>query len=224
MCRILQWLQRLSYQSEGVLYEDEQMQIGIKAEYHGNLGRIAMYLGNKIAQPFTSFSAEIECPEPAALSVTFHKPPANEVLGLTQVQHLLQIECSATFTSLPLIRISFIAGTVRNVVLRLPVFLTKFVEPVQLDAGAFFERWKVIGGGSDAAVPLFANGLTPWNDPRRPSSGGPDDLLHRSYPRERGRPRPQLQGRCRTKAGPAGEYRSESVKCGCRTGLACAES
>jgi AP-2 complex subunit alpha len=130
-----------------VLYEDEQLQIGVKAEYHGNLGRIALYLGNKIAQPFTSFSGDIECPEPQALVARFHKPPAKEVPGLEQVQYLLEIECKATFTAHPLLRISFIAGTVRNLVLRLPVYLTRFVEPVQLNAAAFFERWKVIGGG-----------------------------------------------------------------------------
>ena len=143
---LLQWLERLSYNSEGVLYEDEQLQIGVKAEYHGHHGRIALFLGNKVAQPFTSFSAEIECPEPEALSARFFTSPAKEVPGLEQVQYLIQLECMAMFSSMPLVRISFIAGTVRNLVLRLPVFLTRFVEPAHLDANAFFERWKVIGG------------------------------------------------------------------------------
>jgi AP-2 complex subunit alpha len=44
------------------------------------------------------------------------------------------------------LKMSFIAGTVRNLVLKLPVFLSKFVEPVELDSAAFFSRWKAIGG------------------------------------------------------------------------------
>jgi AP-2 complex subunit alpha len=129
-----------------VLYEDEQVQIGLKAEYHGHLGRIALYIGNKVPQPFTSFSASIETLEPGALEVKFHKEPANEIAGLTQVQHLLSIDCKRPYTSLPIIKISFIAGTVRTLALRLPVFLSKFVEPIELTSVAFFERWKVIGG------------------------------------------------------------------------------
>lgn len=144
---VVQWLERLIYNSEGVLYEDEQLQIGVKAEYHGNLGRLAIYIGNKIPQPFTAFSATIETAEPDALNVDFHKPPATEIAGLAQVQYLLQIECKSPFTTLPILKMSFIAGTVRNLVLKLPVFLSKFVEPVQLDSAAFFGRWKAIGGG-----------------------------------------------------------------------------
>lgn len=143
---IEKWLERLIYNTEGVLYEDEQLQIGIKAEYHGHLGRLAIYIGNKIPQPFANFSATIETAEPSALKVEFHKPPAPEIAGLAQVQYLLQIECKSVFTTLPILKISFIAGTVRNLNLKLPVFLSKFVEPVTLDSAAFFERWKVIGG------------------------------------------------------------------------------
>ncbi|KAJ9101918.1 hypothetical protein QFC19_004999 [Naganishia cerealis] len=142
---IEKWLERLIYNNEGVLYEDEQVQIGLKAEYHGHLGRIALYFGNKVPQPFTSFSASIESLEPGGLVVKFHKEPANEIAGLTQVQHLLSIDCKRAFTILPIIKISFIAGTVRTLALRLPIFLSKFVEPIELTSVAFFERWKVIG-------------------------------------------------------------------------------
>jgi AP-2 complex subunit alpha len=140
----------LIYNAEGVLYEDDQLQIGVKAEYHGNLGRLAIYIGNKIPQPFTSFSAAIETAEPEALNVDFHKAPSKEIAGLAQIQCLLQIECKSTFTTLPILRLSFIAGTVRHLVFKLPVFLSKFVEPVQLESAAFFERWKVIGGRYNA--------------------------------------------------------------------------
>ncbi|KAI5454763.1 hypothetical protein NCC49_003647 [Naganishia albida] len=152
---IEKWLERLIYNNEGVLYEDEQVQIGLKAEYHGHLGRIALYFGNKIPQPFTSFSASIESLEPSAVEVKFHKEPAKEIAGLTQVQHLISIDCKRAFTRLPIIKISFIAGTVRHLALRLPIFLSKFVEPIELESVAFFERWKVIGGPPREAQKIF---------------------------------------------------------------------
>lgn len=160
---IEKWLERLSYNSEGVLFEDEQMQVGIKAEYHDNAGRIALYIGNKVTQPFTSFSAKIDCPDEASLSIDFHKQPPNEIAGLTQVQSLLQIECKGVFAAnaTPIIRLSFIAGTVRNVALRLPIFLSKFIEPVQLEAGPFFERWKIIGGPPRESQLIFPITLLP---------------------------------------------------------------
>ncbi len=212
---LLQWLERLSYNSEGVLYEDEQLQIGVKAEYHGNLGRIALYLGNKIAQPFTSFSAEVECPDPEALSVQFHKPPAGEVPGLEQAQYLLQLECKAMFSSLPLVRISFIAGTVRNLVLRLPIFLTRFIEPVELDAAAFFGRWKVIGGECGIRCPLFTI-LISQCTPRTAKRG----TAHLSNSANIGwcrGPGPELQGSGRSKIVSVRWGRSKPTKCELRS-------
>lgn len=51
------WFDKLTYTPEGVLYEDVQIQIGIKSRFHGHIGQIAVYIGNKISAPLTSFTA-----------------------------------------------------------------------------------------------------------------------------------------------------------------------
>jgi hypothetical protein len=40
----------------------------------------------------------------------------------------------------------------RTLVVRLPVFLSRFIEGVSLEQAAFFERWKIIGGESSRVV------------------------------------------------------------------------
>ena len=45
------WFDKLTYTAEGVLYEDDQLQIGIKSRYQGHIGQLAVYVGNKISSP-----------------------------------------------------------------------------------------------------------------------------------------------------------------------------
>jgi AP-2 complex subunit alpha len=143
---IEKWLERLSYATEGVLYEDKQLQIGINAEYHGSKGRIALFIGNKLTTPFTSVSARIELPNANALEARFHEEIVNNIQPGQQVQEMIHVECKSVFTEQPVLRFTYLAGAFTTLVLRLPIFLNRFIEGVQLDQAAFFERWKIIGG------------------------------------------------------------------------------
>lgn len=154
------WLERLSYATEGVLYEDKQVQIGIKAEYHGHLGRIALFIGNKISTPFTSVSAKIENTTPDALGVKFHDLPVDRIEPLAQIQEMIQLECKNPFTDQPILRFTYLAGSFTTLVLRLPVFLNRFIEGVNFDQAQFFERWKIIGGPPREAQQIFPIKLT----------------------------------------------------------------
>ena len=69
------WYEKLMLGAEGVLYEDTQIQVGIKSRYQGHMGQVAVYLGNKVTAPLTSFTATVHVPDPEALSVTFSKIP-----------------------------------------------------------------------------------------------------------------------------------------------------
>jgi AP-2 complex subunit alpha len=140
------WYERLTYANEGVLYEDDQIQIGIKAEYHANLGRIALFIGNKIASEITDLKFHLEHSDPESLHIRFHDPPVGEIAGRAQIQELVHVDCRAFFKDPPVLRMSFMTGKQTNLVLRLPVVLSRFVEGVLLDQAAFFERWKIIGG------------------------------------------------------------------------------
>jgi AP-2 complex subunit alpha len=139
------YLKRLLYSTEGILFEDEQIQIGLKSEYHGHLGKVILYFGNKISAAFESFTVAVEAPSDA-LNITLPKIPSSTLEGMSQMQQVVQIECKDLFTALPILRISYLAGSLQQYTLKLPVYLTKFVEPVRFSSTDFFERWKQIGG------------------------------------------------------------------------------
>ncbi|EST06060.1 Clathrin/coatomer adaptor, adaptin-like, N-terminal [Kalmanozyma brasiliensis GHG001] len=148
------FFQRLCFSSEGILWEDASLQIGLKTEYHGHQGRIKLYFGNKIAVDFTSFTLTIRNPS-TSLSVTLPKIPSNTLGGLTQMQTLVLVECRDLFSAPPVLEVSYLAGSLTELRLRLPVLVHKFVEPVQLGATDFFERWRQIGGPPREAQKIF---------------------------------------------------------------------
>ena len=154
------WFEKLTYSDEGVLYEDVQIQVGIKSRYQGHIGQLAVYMGNKISAPLTGFTTKVDVDDPESLSITFAKMPATMVGPRSQSQQILHVECKKVFTTPPIMTISFLAGSHQTIALRLPVVLTKFFEPVVLDASDFFERWRLIGGPPREAQSVFPINLS----------------------------------------------------------------
>ncbi|KAK2461914.1 hypothetical protein APHAL10511_006377 [Amanita phalloides] len=54
------WFNDLSCSPEGILYEDVQIQVGIKSRYQGHLGQLAVYVGNKVPASLTSFTTKYD--------------------------------------------------------------------------------------------------------------------------------------------------------------------
>lgn len=153
------WFEKLTYSSEGVLYEDVQIQIGIKSRYHGPIGQLAVYMGNKMSTPLSSFTATLHVEDSEALSLSFNKIAPSTIPPRTQSQQLIQIECKKPFAKPPIMSVSYLAGSHQTISLRLPVIITKFVEPVKLGAADFFERWKLIGGPPREVQSIFTISL-----------------------------------------------------------------
>ncbi|KAF9579782.1 hypothetical protein BGW38_003829, partial [Lunasporangiospora selenospora] len=147
------WFNRLRDGADGVLYEDSILQIGIKSEYHGHLGRLAMYFGNKTHTQLNSFTVTVDSPE--GLVVASSHTLATSIGPSTQIQQLYSLECQQIVTEVPMIRISYQAGSVQSIYLRLPVLLSRFIEPIQLSSADFFTRWKQIGGPPREAQGIF---------------------------------------------------------------------
>ena len=144
------WFEKLTYTSEGVLFEDSQIQVGIKSRYQSHIGQLAIYLGNKVDAPLTSFTTTLHVNDTSALSVSFTKIPPSTIGPRSQTQQLLQVECKKMFTIPPILTISYLAGSHQTISIRLPIVLTKFFEHVKLGQSDFFERWKLIGGEREA--------------------------------------------------------------------------
>ncbi|KIM32693.1 hypothetical protein M408DRAFT_185378 [Serendipita vermifera MAFF 305830] len=149
------WYEKLCMSNDGILYEDNAIQMGVKSEYHGHLGRIALYVGNKMSVPLTAFTASVTGYNPDAVSLTFAKIPSNTIHPKTQAQHVIHIESKKPFEGAPILMISYLAGSLTSINIQLPLLVTKFFEGVTLTQADFFERWKLIGGAPREAQVVF---------------------------------------------------------------------
>jgi len=165
------WYEKLCMSNDGILYEDNALQMGVKSEYHGHLGRIALYVGNKMGVPLTSFTATVTGYNPDAISLTFAKIPSNTIHPKTQAQHVIHIESKKPFETPPILMVSYLAGSLTTINIPLPLLVTKFFEGVVLTQTDFFERWKLIGGPPREVQIVFPITLDP--------SGGVDLVKNR---------------------------------------------
>ena len=64
-------------------------------------------------------------------------------------------EAKNVFDKSPTVRVSYLAGALQALTLKLPVTIHKFMDPADLSAEDFFKRWKQIGGAPREAQAIF---------------------------------------------------------------------
>uniref|UniRef100_A0A803T3Z7 AP-2 complex subunit alpha n=1 Tax=Anolis carolinensis TaxID=28377 RepID=A0A803T3Z7_ANOCA len=127
--------------NNGVLFENQLLQIGVKSEFRQNLGRMYLFYGNKTSVQFQSFTPTVSYPGDLQSHILFVNGPLVE--GGAQVQQVLNIECLSDFTEAPLINIKFrYGGTLQNLTLKLPITVNKFFQATEMQSQDFFQRWK----------------------------------------------------------------------------------
>jgi AP-2 complex subunit alpha len=146
---------RLYFTDEGILYEDSQVQIGVRSEYRSHMGVVKIYFTNKATFPINSFTTTLDNPSPAQLKIDTKSLPESTVQPSSQTQLTAFCMARTPFTEAPTIRISYLAGALQAYTLRLPILPHKFMEPSDLSADDFFKRWKQIGTGSLEAQSTF---------------------------------------------------------------------
>ncbi|XP_076471396.1 AP-2 complex subunit alpha-2-like [Babylonia areolata] len=141
----------------GVLYENDLVQIGIKSEYRQNLARIGVFYGNKTTFRFTNFTADVSCPGQLSSQLMVQpKPVDTAVDGGAQVQQLFNMECISEFSESPLLNISFVySGSSQRLCLKAPVMVNKFMEATEMNAEAFFQRWKALSQPDQESQRIF---------------------------------------------------------------------
>ncbi|KAK9690130.1 hypothetical protein RND81_09G107100 [Saponaria officinalis] len=136
--------QSLCLKDSGVLYEDPNIQIGIKAEWRAHHGRMVLFLGNKNTGPLESVQALI-------------LPPAHLKLELSQVPDTIppraQVQCPLEVVNLrpsrdvAVLDFSYKFGTsMVNVKLRIPAVLNKFLQIMSVSPEEFFPQWRSLSG------------------------------------------------------------------------------
>ncbi|XP_038849285.1 AP-2 complex subunit alpha-2 isoform X2 [Salvelinus namaycush] len=138
---------RFVCKNNGVLYENQLLQIGLKSEFRQNLGRMYVFFGNKTSTQFMNFAASVVCQDTLQAQLNVHAKPADPTVdGGAQLQQILNIECVSDFVDAPVLNIQFrYGGTLQNIAVKLPITLNKFFQPTEMTSQDFFQRWKQLG-------------------------------------------------------------------------------
>uniref|UniRef100_A0A8C2Y0L9 AP-2 complex subunit alpha n=1 Tax=Capra hircus TaxID=9925 RepID=A0A8C2Y0L9_CAPHI len=153
-------LNKFVCRNNGVLFENQLLQIGVKSEFRQNLGRMYLFYGNKTSVQFQNFSPTVVHPgdlQTHILSLAVQtKRVASQVDGGAQVQQVLNIECLRDFLTPPLLSVRFrYGGAPQSLTLKLPVTINKFFQPTEMAAQDFFQRWKQLSLPQQEAQKIF---------------------------------------------------------------------
>uniref|UniRef100_A0A452TLG5 AP-2 complex subunit alpha n=1 Tax=Ursus maritimus TaxID=29073 RepID=A0A452TLG5_URSMA len=103
-------LNKFVCKNNGVLFENQLLQIGVKSEFRQNLGRMYLFYGNKTSVQFQNFSPTVVHPGDLQTHILPTKRVAAQVDGGAQVQQVLNIECLRDFLTPPLLSVRFRYG------------------------------------------------------------------------------------------------------------------
>lgn len=148
---------RFVCKNNGVLFENQLLQIGIKSEYRQNLGRMYLFYGNKTSVQFVTFTTTVSCPGELQSQLNVQAKPVEPLIeGGAQVQQVINIECLGDFCDAPLLNIKFrYGGALQNLSLKLPVTINKFFQPTEMASHDFFQRWKQLSQPQQEAQKIF---------------------------------------------------------------------
>lgn len=138
---------KLYFSHEGVLFQDAQIQVGLRSEYRGHMGVVKLYISNKSSYPIGSLTTTIDNPASPNLKIDSKNLPESTVAANGQTQQTFFCAALGPFSDAPTIRISYLAGALQAYTLQLPVLMHRYMEPSSLSAEDFFQRWRQIGGG-----------------------------------------------------------------------------
>ena len=95
-------LQKFYCKNNGVLYENDVIQIGVKTECKSNLARLALFYGNKTANPLLNFQPIVTCSPELQHALTVQvKTVDSTVEAGAQFQQMVNIECIEDFSTQP---------------------------------------------------------------------------------------------------------------------------
>ncbi|NP_001125028.1 AP-2 complex subunit alpha-2 [Pongo abelii] len=148
---------RFVCKNNGVLFENQLLQIGLKSEFRENLGRMFIFYGNKTSTQFLNFTPTLICSDDLQPNLNLQTKPVDPTVeGGAQVQQVVNIECVSDFTEAPVLNIQFrYGGTFQNVSVQLPITLNKFFQPTEMASQDFFQRWKQLSNPQQEVQNIF---------------------------------------------------------------------
>ncbi|KAL5280684.1 AP2A2 family protein [Megaselia abdita] len=150
-------IKKFLFKNNGVLFENDILQIGVKSEFRKNMGRIGLFYGNKTQNPLTEFTPSLIWPadQEQKLSILLEGVEPRLEAG-AQIQQMIAAEAFEDYCDSPSIDLSFkYNGTQQKINIKLPFTLNKFFEPTEMNAEQFFARWKNLGSEQQRAQRVF---------------------------------------------------------------------
>ncbi|XP_057656250.1 AP-2 complex subunit alpha [Diorhabda carinulata] len=135
------------FKNNGVLFENDLIQIGVKSEFRQNLGRLGLFYGNKTSAPILNFKTTLQWLEENNAKLAVHMKSIEPILEAgAQIQQMINAECIDDYTDTPSIIVSFVCNSVTHKInIKLPLTINKFFEPTEMNGESFFARWKNLG-------------------------------------------------------------------------------
>lgn len=138
------WFNALVVGPQGVLFENDTMQVGVKHAYQQSQARVAVFFKNKTDAPMANLV--VTMPEVPYLRVRA-EPVPTDLAPQASAQYQIMAECMQPYDVAPELTVSFdSAGRSHLYPLRLPTVATCFVEPVSLGRDDFLQRWGALEG------------------------------------------------------------------------------
>ncbi|KAJ2496208.1 hypothetical protein GGH96_005994 [Coemansia sp. RSA 1972] len=142
---------RLLWESDGILYDGDEVQVGLMAQYKPPAGRVGVFLGNKAAGAIYDISIHAFVKDDKDSPLLIQESPGQSalpasLLPLGQARIYFDVTCNHVFATPPTLRISYTqAGAPTVLELQLPITCVHFMAPVTIAVSDFFARWKQLG-------------------------------------------------------------------------------
>ncbi|CAM4683532.1 unnamed protein product [Lepidochelys kempii] len=155
--------------NNGVLFENQLLQIGLKSEFRQNLGKLdadrrELSRRRRASSPDALQKDSCICAAAPLKHCTYRHSPRlllqiyfdPTVDGGAQVQQVVNIECISDFMEAPILNIQFrYGGTFQNISVKLPITLNKFFQPTEMASQDFFQRWKQLSNPQQEMQNIF---------------------------------------------------------------------
>ncbi|CAK0875819.1 unnamed protein product [Prorocentrum cordatum] len=99
-------LRRLCIVNDAVLYEDDVLQIGVKAQYAGEEGQVDVYFGNKSREALQAFAVYYHVPEERVLRLRAEQVEPQLGAGQQALQRV-RVSLAGPFAEMPWLRAQF---------------------------------------------------------------------------------------------------------------------
>lgn len=142
---LVSWRVLLYTSLSGVLYEDSNIQIGLKMRSNGSNLEADFYLGNKSTG--TLDMRKLSILPSSYFDVACTEPPS-QILAGQQVLFNTSWTCLLPYNSLPELQIQYVNSNGESLArsLELPIVCSKFCKPVNIPVDVFSKRWNQVTG------------------------------------------------------------------------------